>query len=381
MRGRSRHIPIAALLAALAAGCADPTLSPALARSPGGPTRDVTPAGAAAFDGTYTEDFFIGEYHHTGQATVTGVSFTASHAFSNGFGSSGSWVVSGTIVPDAANSSHGTLLGSGTRTDACCGSISFSLTGGDVSLLADGSAQLNYSAIHPRFGGFGGSPRRPPSRDTQAPMITYMLTGTLGANDWYVSDVGVTWTTTGGPSGVSSCTSPPVSVDGTAITFTCVATAGNGKTASLTTAPAKRDATKPVVTYTDNLTNYTVDQFVSITCISNDNLSGIASSTCDNITGDGYTFALGRNAFSASAVDNAGNVSLTASTSFTMRVTQASLCTLVKRWTSNPAVAHSLCVKLEHGDYDPFRDELSAQSGKKISEANAAILLRLVNAL
>jgi hypothetical protein len=38
-------------------------------------------------------------------------------------------------------------------------------------------------------------------------------------------------------------------------------------------------------------------------------------------------------------------------------------------------------VKLGHSDYGSFRNELSAQSGKKISAANAAILLQLVNTL
>ena len=62
-------------------------------------------------------------------------------------------------------------------------------------------------------------------------------------------------------------------------------------------------------------------------------------------------------------------------------MTQGSLCSLVERFVSNAGVANSLCVKLSHGDYDPFRSELSAQSGKKISADNAALLLSLVNAL
>lgn len=218
-------------------------------------------------------------------------------------------------------------------------------------------------------------------RDAQTPGISYVLTGTLGTNQWYVSNVGVNWVTTAGPSGVNSCTSVPVSVDGTGITFSCTATAGNGKTAHATTAPARRDATIPVVTYTGNAATYTVDQAVSIACTPTDNLSGIAWSTCASIAGDGYTFPLGTSSYSASAHDNAGNVSLTATVSFNMTVTQGSLCALVQRWTSNAGVASSLCVKLSHGDYEPFRNEVAAQSGKKISDSNAAILLRLVNAL
>lgn len=217
-------------------------------------------------------------------------------------------------------------------------------------------------------------------RDAQSPHISYALTGAMGNNGWFVGDVGVNWTVTAGPSGAPGCSSAPVTTDGTGITFTCASTAGNGKSASVTTAPAKRDATKPVVTYAGNAGAYTVDQAVAISCTPSDNLSGIATSSCAAITGAGYTFAIGNNAYSATAQDNAGNVG-GASTAFTMSVTQGAMCALVNRWVSNGGVANSLCVKLTHGDYGAFRNELSAQDAKKISADNAATLLRLVNVL
>jgi hypothetical protein len=62
-------------------------------------------------------------------------------------------------------------------------------------------------------------------------------------------------------------------------------------------------------------------------------------------------------------------------------VTARSLCALVQRFTSNQGVANAVFAKLDHDDWYPFRNELSAQAGKKVSDANAAILLRLVNAL
>lgn len=218
-------------------------------------------------------------------------------------------------------------------------------------------------------------------RDAQTPHIAYSLTGTTGDNGWYVSDVGVVWTTTAGPSGVNTCSSAPVGTDGTNITFSCTATAGNGKSSTVTTAAARRDATRPVVTYTGNAGSYTVDQHVNIACTPSDNLSGIASSTCQNIAGDGYLFAIGNNGYTASARDKAGNVSTSATASFTMAVTQGSLCALVERWTNNHGVANSLCVKLAHHDYAPFRSELKAQSGKHVAADKAAILLALVNDL
>jgi hypothetical protein len=247
----------------------------------------------------------------------------------------------------------------------------------DASFTTDGSHTFTCSVT--TGAGLSSAPASVTvKRDAQSPKITYTLTGTLGNNSWFTTNVGVIWTTTAGPSGVSSCSSAPVSTDGTNITFSCTATAGNGKTASLTTAAAKRDATKPVVAYTGNAGTYTVDQTVTITCTATDAMSGIATKSCASITGPAYTFTTGANSFTASAVDNAGNTN-SASTSFTVTTTSASLCTLINLWVSNGGVANSLCGKIEKGNYEPFRNELAAQSGKKITDANAAILLRLVN--
>jgi hypothetical protein len=247
----------------------------------------------------------------------------------------------------------------------------------DASFTTDGSHTFTCSVT--TGAGLSSAPASVTvKRDAQSPRITYTLTGTQGNNFWFTTNVGVLWTTTAGPSGVGSCSSAPVSTDGTNITFSCTATAGNGKIASLTTVAAKRDATKPVIAYTNNAGTYTVDQNVSIICKATDAMSDIATKSCANITGPAYTFNTGVNSFTGSAVDNAGNTN-SASTSFTVTTTSGSLCTLVNLWVSNGGVANSLCGKIEKGNYEPFRNELAAQSGKKITESNAAILLRLVN--
>ncbi len=132
--------------------------------------------------------------------------------------------------------------------------------------------------------------------------------------------------------------------------------------------------------YPGNAGTYTVDQTVSITCTATDTLSGVASSTCANVSGPAYSFATGSNSYSAQATDRAGNVG-TGSTTFTVSVTNASVCALVTGWDSQAGVAHSMCVKLAHGDYLPFLNALSAQSGQPISAAHAAILQSLVSAL
>lgn len=182
------------------------------------------------------------------------------------------------------------------------------------------------------------------------------------------------------PANCSTYTTPfSVSTEGThTVKYFSVDGAGNVEAAHTLT--IKVDETKPVVIWSGNAGAYTVDQTVSLTCSASDALSGLASSTCANVNGPAYTFAIGTNTYSASATDVAGNTN-TASTSFTVSVTNASLCNLTTAWVSGSGVANSLCVKLNHGDYGAFRNELSAQSGKKISADNAAILMGLVNTL
>lgn len=219
-------------------------------------------------------------------------------------------------------------------------------------------------------------------RDATAPSVTPTVGGTMGLGGWYTSDVLVSWSVSDGTSGIASsvgCSPTTTTADNGGTTYTCTATNGAGLLTTLSVG-AKRDATKPVIGYAGNNGTYNVAETVAITCSASDAMSGLASSTCANVNGAAYTFAIGANHFSAAAQDNAGN-SNTATASFNVVVTSGSLCTLVERWVSNAGVANSMCVKLRAQSYGAFRNELSAQSGKKISETNAAILLRLVNLL
>ena len=329
--------------------------------------------------------------HVTATTSVDGVTFTCTATSVGGAATDAVTIKLDKTVPTVTGAvSSGTLGANGWYTSDVVVTWTPSAAGpsgqtpsadcGNVTLTTDTPSHTFTCTITTGAGISSAQGTVTVKRDAQTPKISYALTGTLGNNGWYVSDVGVNWTTTAGPSGVNTCSSAPVAVDGTNITFTCTATAGNGKSATVTTAVAKRDATKPIVTYAGNAGSYTVDQTVAISCTPTDNLSGIATSTCAPIGGAAYTFAIGNNAFSATAQDNAGNVG-GASTAFTVSVTQDAMCKLVDRWVSNGGVANSLCVKLQHADYGAFRNELSAQSGKKISTDNAAILSRLVNVL
>lgn len=218
----------------------------------------------------------------------------------------------------------------------------------------------------------------PPPLDATPPVISHTVTGTKGNNGWYTSDVNVSWSVVDNETPIANstgCGAATVTQDTDGTTFTCAATSGGGTaTASVT---VKRDAAAPEIAFSGNAGSYTVDQTVAITCQATDATSGIASSTCPSASGAAYDF-VGTNTLSATATDNAGNGGA-ASASFTVNVTGAGLCALVQRWVSSAGVANSMCVKIDHASWGALRNEVSAQSGKKISAANAAILLRLVN--
>jgi hypothetical protein len=90
---------------------------------------------------------------------------------------------------------------------------------------------------------------RPSTDDLTAPVITPSVSGTLGSNGWYVSDVSVTWNVTDPESEISSrtgCDPSTVVSDTAGSTFTCSATSGGGT--SSVSAVVQRDTTPPTVT-------------------------------------------------------------------------------------------------------------------------------------
>jgi hypothetical protein len=89
---------------------------------------------------------------------------------------------------------------------------------------------------------------RPSTDDLTAPVITPTVTGTLGSNGWYVSDVSVSWSVQDPDSEVTSqvgCDAATVTADTAATTFTCEATSGGGT--STKSVVVQRDTTPPTV--------------------------------------------------------------------------------------------------------------------------------------
>jgi hypothetical protein len=90
-------------------------------------------------------------------------------------------------------------------------------------------------------GGAGG--------DTTPPIITPQITGTLGNNGWYRSNVGVSWSVTDPESGIASssgCTPTTLTTDTAGITLTCSATNGVGLSTSASVT-IKIDKTPPLI--------------------------------------------------------------------------------------------------------------------------------------
>jgi hypothetical protein len=212
---------------------------------------------------------------------------------------------------------------------------------------------------------------------------------------WHNSDQTVAWNwTDAGGSGIdpANCTQSSTSSGEGAITLTssCSDVAGNSTSASAT---VHVDKTAPTVTYSGGGT-YTVDQNVSITCSSSDALSGVASDTCTNVSGPASSLGLGSHSLSATAYDKAGNTG-SGSTSYTVTVDAASLCTLVHQWAKNGGIANSLCTKIraaeaadargqsktKKNDINAFDHEVRAQSGKGFTSERAALLVEFASKL
>jgi hypothetical protein len=159
-----------------------------------------------------------------------------------------------------------------------------------------------------------------PPVDTTPPVITPNVTGTLGNNLWYTSNVLVSWTVADGESAISSssgCGSTTISTDTAGTTLTCSATSAGGTSSESVT--IKRDATDPTnVAFTDgSITDGGSYYFGFVptgptTCTADDATSLLADCS---VTGGGTS--VGGHSYTATATDNAGN-DATATLSYTV---------------------------------------------------------------
>jgi probable HAF family extracellular repeat protein len=192
---------------------------------------------------------------------------------------------------------------------------------------------------------FDGSP--PDTSDTTLPVISGSLSPTPNGAGWNNTNVDIDWQFADPESGIrttAGCSDVTLEDETSGTSVTCGVIDGAGLSTAETVV-ARIDKTPPTVSYSGNRGTYTVDQTVSITCSASDALSQVASTTCKDITGPAYSFALGSNTSSATATDNAGNVGQ-GSVQFTVGATADSLCSLTKQFARNARAAARLCAPL-----------------------------------
>ena len=233
--------------------------------------------------------------------------------------------------------------------------------------------------------------------DPTPPVITPSLSGTLGSNGWYTSDVTLSWTVTDDESPVlftSGCDTTTLTNDTSGASFTCSATSAAGT--SSVTQTIRRDSSGPDVVFTGNAGTYSVEETIAIFCNTFDPLSGVASTTCGApLTGLAYTFPLETPVTSfVTATDNAGNTT-TATLVFTVDVTAAGVSAIVDRVAAKSSVAKTLnrrLVTIEESsllgnltartrNLNSFIDQVRRETGKNLSQADADLLIRLAGYL
>jgi len=130
--------------------------------------------------------------------------------------------------------------------------------------------------------------------------------------------------------------------------FSFFATGVAGGVENPNTLDLRIDRTPPRVEYFGNLGEYGILDDVSIGCAAQDDLSGVASSTCADISGPGYLFAAGENTFSAQATDFAGNLG-SGATRFNLVVRFEDLCALSRQFIDLPSSEHTnrMCAQLD----------------------------------
>jgi hypothetical protein len=174
----------------------------------------------------------------------------------------------------------------------------------DINTMnADGTGQVNIN----NDAAYDANPDWQPLAvaDTTPPVISKVVTGTLGNNGWYTSDVNVDWTVSDPESDISSqggCDDVSVTTDQAATTYTCEATSAGGTSSESVT--IKRDATAPTLNPSVSPNPVLLNGSATADAGAQDILSGIASQSCDPVD----TTNVGANkSVSCSATDNAGN--------------------------------------------------------------------------
>ena len=142
--------------------------------------------------------------------------------------------------------------------------------------------------------------------DNTPPVITPTVSGTLGNNGWYTSNVTVNWTVTDDQSPITAqtgCDPSAVTADTAGDTFTCSATSGGGGTSQSVT--IQRDTILPTITGNASPAPNAIgwrNSAVTVNFTCTDVTSGIAACTAPITLGEGANQTA-----NGTATDNAGH--------------------------------------------------------------------------
>ncbi|WP_373229470.1 OmpL47-type beta-barrel domain-containing protein [Cohnella sp.] len=245
--------------------------------------------------------------------------------------------------------------------------------------------------------------------DENAPTTTHTVVGEE-QNGWYKAPVMVSFTAVDDVSGVASTyyrvsdsavqsgMSVELQDEGRhTIGYWSVDQAGN--TENERTVAINLDLTAPVISFSvADGAQIVVDQLLEISCEASDALSGIETSTCENIAKPAYELGLGAHVFSAEAADQAGHIT-NVSVTIQVGVDYESLSRLTSQFIDSnkgdSGIAQSLINKLnaahasekkgdekaKNGQLGAYINQVQAQSGKALTVLQAEILIGLAQAL
>jgi hypothetical protein len=214
-----------------------------------------------------------------------------------------------TPAPNASGSYSGDVTFPFTAADAMSGLA----TGSSGSVVVSGEGTgLTAQVTVTDLAGNSATFTTPPVTITHAlpPVVSAQLSGSLGNNGWYRSDVQVSWSVDGNGSAITSsagCDASNLTADTSGTTFTCTATSAGGTTTQSVT--IKRDATAPSLAFgtktpAPNSRGWNTTS-VNVPFTTADLTSGVASTSSPSpvvISGNGAGLTV-----SVTVTDQAGN--------------------------------------------------------------------------
>jgi hypothetical protein len=222
--------------------------------------------------------------------------------------------VTHTVTPKANaadwNNSDVTVHFDATDTDPGSGVVASSITPDQVISNETSTTGLVVNGSAKDTAGNVGTDSVTVKLDKTAPKISgAIVSGTLGANGWYLGPVTVHFTCSDALSGVAACPDDvTVTANGANQSVTRSATDYAGNTSSTTVSGINIDNENPTITDVNVAGGYyTLGAAPAATCTATDSFSGVAS--CKVTVSGGTSNGVGTFTYTATATDKAGNTS------------------------------------------------------------------------